>query len=108
MRPFPSSTALLATARAGCVSKVGGDKIRFASCPEDLGKRFLPMCRLAAHDYYMDVKWGQFVGRRPANAARSIKLMMTENRKMKFGLAFFFRNLTLGGGTNSPVYCAEH
>ena len=37
-----------------------------------------------------------------------IKLMMTENRKMKFGLSFFYRNLALGGGTNSPVYCAEH
>jgi hypothetical protein len=30
------------------------------------------------------------------------------NRKMKLGLAFFSRNLALGGVTNSPVYCAEH
>jgi len=34
----------------------------------------------------------------------NIKLMMTENRKMQFSLAFFFRNLALGGVTNSPVY----
>ena len=38
----------------------------------------------------------------------NIKLMMTENRKMKFSLASFFRNLALGGVTNNPVYCAEN
>ena len=34
----------------------------------------------------------------------NIKLMMTENRKLQFSLAFFFRNLALGGVTNNPVY----
>jgi hypothetical protein len=44
------------------------------------------------------------VNGRGSHVELNIKLMMQENRKMKFGLAFFFRNLALGGGTNSPIY----
>jgi len=37
----------------------------------------------------------------------NIKLIMTENKKVKLGLASFFRNLALRGVTNSPSYCAQ-
>jgi hypothetical protein len=41
------------------------------------------------------------VNGRGSLAELNIKLMMTENRKMKFSLASFFRNLALGGVTNT-------
>src|SRR5207244_6619866 len=58
-------------ARAGRVSKVRRNKIRFASCCADFRNRLPPALGIAAYDNDMDSKLGQFGGCRPANPARS-------------------------------------
>ena len=58
-------------ARARRVSKVRRNKIRVVSCCADFRSRLLAALYIAAYDQDMDAKLRQFIGRRPANTARS-------------------------------------
>jgi len=56
---------------AGCVLKIGGNEIRFASCGLDFVDCLLAALRIAPHHNHVDAKLCEFPGCCATNSARS-------------------------------------